>query len=163
VFPWQLAPQGHRPRRIAHISSSGHGQTLWQFDLRNAESYKLFHKSTHLSGRPTHPRSTFPKFDTHEQLGALGMFYYYEALSEQRAARCIGATGVHLERVASGGFRETWSHCTHAHAWKCQAHARVAKSVAKGRSHRGACLICGKRIQTSSGTRTKRCAEAALN
>jgi hypothetical protein len=30
---------------------------------------------------------------------------------------------------SSGGFRETWSHCTHAHAWKCQAHARVAKSV----------------------------------
>jgi hypothetical protein len=44
---------------------------------------------------------------------------------------------------------------THAHAWKCQAHARVAKCVSKGRSHRGVCLICGKRIQMSSGTRTK--------
>jgi hypothetical protein len=64
---------------------------------------------------------------------------------------------------SSGGFRETWSHCTHAHAWKCQAHARVAKYVAKGRSHRGACLIWGKRIQTPSGTRTKRCAEATPN
>jgi hypothetical protein len=70
-----------------------------------------------------------------------GMFYYCEAVSEQRAARCIAATGALLER----GFRETWSHCTHAHAWKCQAHARVAKSVAKGRSHRGVCLICGKK------------------
>jgi hypothetical protein len=28
------------------------------------------------------------------------------------------------EPLSSGGFRETWSHCTHAHAWKCQAHAR---------------------------------------
>jgi hypothetical protein len=45
---------------------------------------------------------------------------------------------------------------------KCQAHARVAKPVAKGRSHRGVCLICGKTIQMSSGTKTRRCAEAAL-
>jgi hypothetical protein len=67
------------------------------------------------------------------------------------------------ESFSSGGFRETWSHCTHAHAWECQAHARVAKSVAKGRSHRGVCLIWGKRIQTSSGTKTKRCAEATPN
>jgi hypothetical protein len=42
------------------------------------------------------------------------MFYYCGAVSEQRAARCIVATGVLLER---GGIRETWSHCTHAHAW----------------------------------------------
>jgi hypothetical protein len=28
----------------------------------------------------------------------LGMFYYCEALSEQRATRCVVATGVHLER-----------------------------------------------------------------
>ena len=38
-----------------------------------------------------------------------------------------------------------------AHAWKCQPHARVAKFVAKGRSHKGVCLIRGKRIQISSG------------
>jgi hypothetical protein len=50
-----------------------------------------------------------------------------------------------------------------AHAWECQPHARVEKSVAKGRSHKGVCLICGKRIQMPSGTKTKKCAEATLN
>jgi hypothetical protein len=77
----------------------------------------------------------------------------------QRAAAALQLN----EPISSGGFREARSHCTHAHAWECQAHARVAKYVAKGRPHRGVCLICGKRIQTPSGTKTKRCAEAALN
>jgi hypothetical protein len=41
------------------------------------------------------------------------MFYYCGAASEQRAARCVVATGVPLERglqesFSSGGFRETW-------------------------------------------------------
>jgi hypothetical protein len=39
---------------------------------------------------------------------------------------------------ASAGLGAT---APNAHAWKCQAHARVAKCVAKGRPHRGACLI----------------------
>jgi hypothetical protein len=43
--------------------------------------------------------------------------WFCGAVSEQRAARCIAATGALLEK----SFRETWSHCTHAHAWKCQA------------------------------------------
>jgi hypothetical protein len=29
----------------------------------------------------------------------IGLFYYHEALSEQRAARCVAAAGAHLERV----------------------------------------------------------------
>jgi hypothetical protein len=68
----------------------------------------------------------------------LGMCYYCGALPEQRAARCISVTGVRLER---GLPRDAESlACTHAHAWKCHSpDARVEKSVAKGRSHRGVC------------------------
>jgi hypothetical protein len=77
--------------------------------------------------------------------------YYYEAPSEQRAARCIVAPGVQLER---GLPRDVESlHPTRMHG-SDKPMRDVAKSVAMGRSHKGVCLMLrGKRIQMPSGTR----------
>jgi hypothetical protein len=81
-------------------------------------------------------------------MGMLGVLIASKlCLSEQRAARCISvATGVHLERGQGAPARRGIT-APNAHAWKCQAHARVETYVAKGRSHRGVCLICGKEFK----------------
>jgi hypothetical protein len=57
-------------------------------------------------------------------------FMNFGAVVMSRSSAPRAALQLH-EPLSGGGFRETWGHCTHAHAWKCQAHARVAKSVAK--------------------------------
>jgi hypothetical protein len=46
----------------------------------------------------TSPERVLRRVLVHGMRMLLGMFYYCEAASEQRAARCIVATGVHLER-----------------------------------------------------------------
>jgi hypothetical protein len=90
--------------------------------------------------------------------------YYCKAVSEQCAARRIVAPGVLLEREAPRDLESL--HPTRMHGsvnLMPRASCESCKFVAKSRSHKGVCLIRGKRIQMSSGTRTKKCAEAALN
>jgi hypothetical protein len=90
--------------------------------------------------------------------------YYCEAVSEQRATRRIVAPGHSSRSPAQAGASASLGvTAPNAHAWKCQPHTRVAKSVAKSRLHKGVCLIRGKRIQMSSGTRTKKGAEETLH
>jgi hypothetical protein len=63
------------------------------------------------------------------------VFYYCEALSSLGAAcRALHCSSMSPSRAGASARRGVTA--PNAHAWKCQAHARVAKSVAKGRSHR---------------------------
>jgi hypothetical protein len=64
------------------------------------------------------------------------VFYYCEALSSLGAAcRALHCSSMSPSR-AGASARRTFTPHPRACMWKCQAHARVAKSVAKGRSHR---------------------------